>query len=136
MGVARYRCEVSTEAPMFSTESKHGDLLVVVLPSTAPVIRSALLSAYSFNVELSTTHQGRPPRVRARGLPPPELHLLRVQASRRPRVVHQQCRGWHEVEISILLHLSYDRRMGPTSSPTPRPPTRRRVSTPRGRSCS
>ena len=41
----RYRCEVSTEAPMFSTESKHGDLLVVVLPSTPPVIRSALLTA-------------------------------------------------------------------------------------------
>ena len=41
----RYRCEVSTEAPMFSTESKHGDLLVVVLPSTPPVIRSVLLTA-------------------------------------------------------------------------------------------
>ena len=41
----RYRCEVSTEAPMFSTESKYGDLLVVVLPSTPPVIRSALLTA-------------------------------------------------------------------------------------------
>ena len=41
----RYRCEVSTEAPMFSTESKHGDLLVVVLPSTPPVIRLALLTA-------------------------------------------------------------------------------------------
>ena len=36
---------MSTEAPMFSTESKHGDLLVVVLPSTPPVIRSALLTA-------------------------------------------------------------------------------------------
>ena len=35
----RYRCEVSTEAPMFSTESKYGDLLVVVLPAGPPVIR-------------------------------------------------------------------------------------------------
>jgi len=34
----RYRCEVSTEAPMFSTESKFGDLLVLVLPATPPVI--------------------------------------------------------------------------------------------------
>ena len=34
----RDRCEVSTEAPMFSTESKHGDLLVLVLPRAAPVI--------------------------------------------------------------------------------------------------
>ena len=34
----RYRCEVSTEAPMFSTESKYGDLLVVILPKKAPVI--------------------------------------------------------------------------------------------------
>ena len=34
----RYRCEVSTEAPMFSTESKYGDLLVLVLPAMAPVI--------------------------------------------------------------------------------------------------
>ena len=34
----RYRCEVSTEAPMFSTESKYGDLLVVILPSNPPVI--------------------------------------------------------------------------------------------------
>ena len=34
----RYRCEVSTEAPMFSTESKYGDLLVLVLPALPPVI--------------------------------------------------------------------------------------------------
>ena len=34
----RYRCEVSTEAPMFSTESKYGDLLVIVLPSHPPKV--------------------------------------------------------------------------------------------------
>ena len=34
----RYRCEVSTEAPVFRTESKFGDLLVIVLPSAPPVI--------------------------------------------------------------------------------------------------
>ena len=34
----RYRCEVSTEAPMFSTESKYGDLLVIVLPSRPPQV--------------------------------------------------------------------------------------------------
>ena len=34
----RYRCEVSTEAPVFRTESKYGDLLVIVLPSSAPKI--------------------------------------------------------------------------------------------------
>ena len=38
MSTGRYRCEVSTEAPMFSTESKYGDLLVVILPSKPPVI--------------------------------------------------------------------------------------------------
>merc|ERR1711976_624836 len=37
----RYRCEVSTEAPMFSTESKYGDLLVIVLPSHPPKISGA-----------------------------------------------------------------------------------------------
>ena len=36
----RYRCEVSTEAPVFRTESKFGDLLVIVLPSAPPVISS------------------------------------------------------------------------------------------------
>ena len=34
----RYRCEVSTEAPVFRTESKYGDLLVIVLPSAPPEI--------------------------------------------------------------------------------------------------
>jgi len=34
----RYRCEVSTEAPVFRTESKYGDLLVIVLPSAPPQI--------------------------------------------------------------------------------------------------
>ena len=34
----RYRCEVSTEAPMFSTESDYGDLLVIVLPAHPPEI--------------------------------------------------------------------------------------------------
>ena len=42
MGVARYRCEVSTEAPMFSTESKYGDLLVIVLPSSPPQVPHGL----------------------------------------------------------------------------------------------
>ena len=34
----RDRCEVSTEAPMFSTESKYGDLLVIVLPKQPPKV--------------------------------------------------------------------------------------------------
>ena len=34
----RYRCEVSTEAPVFRTESKYGDLLVIVLPSAPPKV--------------------------------------------------------------------------------------------------
>ena len=38
----RYRCEVSTEAPMFSTESKYGDLLVIVLPSSPPQVPHGL----------------------------------------------------------------------------------------------
>ena len=37
----RFRCEVSTEAPMFSSESKYGDLLVVALPAHPPVILGA-----------------------------------------------------------------------------------------------
>ena len=36
----RYRCEVSTEAPVFRTESKYGDLLVIVLPAAPPQITS------------------------------------------------------------------------------------------------
>ena len=38
MSTGRYRCEVSTEAPMFSTESGYGDLLVIVLPDLPPEI--------------------------------------------------------------------------------------------------
>ena len=38
MSTGRYRCEVSTEAPMFSTESDYGDLLVIVLPAQPPEI--------------------------------------------------------------------------------------------------
>ena len=34
----RYRCEVSTEAPMFSSDSKYGDLLVIILPKEPPLI--------------------------------------------------------------------------------------------------
>lgn len=34
----RYRCEVSTEAPSFATVSNFGDMVVVVLPETGPII--------------------------------------------------------------------------------------------------
>ena len=37
----RYRCEVSSEAPMFVTDSGYGDLLVVVVPQDGPVIQGA-----------------------------------------------------------------------------------------------
>jgi len=54
----RYRCEVSTEAPMFSTESKYGDLLVIVLPSHPPQISGDNNVSFEFlapgdNVQLS-----------------------------------------------------------------------------------
>ena len=35
----RYRCEVSSEAPKFSTKSGFGDLIVLVLPSSPPIIK-------------------------------------------------------------------------------------------------
>lgn len=37
----RYRCEVSSEAPVFATDSKFGDLLVVVVPQLGPQIQGA-----------------------------------------------------------------------------------------------
>ena len=37
----RYRCEVSEEGPMFATDSKYGDLLVVVGPQGGPRIDGA-----------------------------------------------------------------------------------------------
>ena len=37
----RYRCEVSEEGPMFATDSKYGDLLVVVVPQNGPRIDGA-----------------------------------------------------------------------------------------------
>ena len=36
--MCRYRCEVSEEGPMFATDSKYGDLLVVVTPTNGPSI--------------------------------------------------------------------------------------------------
>ena len=37
----RYRCEVSGEAHMFATDTKYGDLLVVVGPENGPTIKGA-----------------------------------------------------------------------------------------------
>merc|ERR1719237_17142 len=37
----RFRCEVSEEAPSFATDSKFGDLLVVVVPNQPPTISGA-----------------------------------------------------------------------------------------------
>ena len=48
----RYRCEVSTEAPMFSTESKYGDLLVIVLPSSPPQVPPDLIDIYISNISI------------------------------------------------------------------------------------
>ena len=39
--LGRYRCEVSEEGPMFATDSKYGDLLVVVTPQNGPRIDGA-----------------------------------------------------------------------------------------------
>ena len=36
-----YRCEVSGEAPIFATDSKYGDMLVVVVPDQGPIIDGA-----------------------------------------------------------------------------------------------
>ncbi|XP_023321773.1 cell adhesion molecule 1 [Eurytemora carolleeae] len=37
----RFRCEVSGEAPIFATDSKYGDMLVVVVPDQGPIIHGA-----------------------------------------------------------------------------------------------
>merc|ERR1712130_789364 len=42
----RYRCEVSTEAPMFSTASDFGDLLVVSAPPRPPLIQGDIRVKY------------------------------------------------------------------------------------------
>merc|ERR1711953_606474 len=42
----RYRCEVSTEAPMFSTASGFGDLLVVSAPPRPPLIQGDIRDNY------------------------------------------------------------------------------------------
>jgi len=42
----RYRCEVSTEAPMFSTASGFGDLLVVSAPPGPPLIQGDIRENY------------------------------------------------------------------------------------------
>ena len=56
----RYRCEVSEEGPMFATDSKYGDLLVVVTPHNGPRIDGAqnrLYHTIPYNaVSLSLLH--------------------------------------------------------------------------------
>ena len=39
--ISLYRCEVSGEAPIFATDSKYGDMLVVVVPDQGPIIDGA-----------------------------------------------------------------------------------------------
>ena len=62
----RYRCEVSTEAPMFSTESDYGDLLVIVLPTHPPEIIGKNISAVEYlapgdRVEMNCTSRESKP---------------------------------------------------------------------------
>ena len=52
----RYRCEVSTEAPMFSTESDYGDLLVIVLPAQPPQIIGKNTSLVEYLAPGDTLH--------------------------------------------------------------------------------
>lgn len=58
----RYRCEVSTEGPMFATVSKFGDLLVVVTPKKGPMITGGKLR-YSLgdNVDVNCTSANSKP---------------------------------------------------------------------------
>jgi len=58
----RYRCEVSTEGPMFATVSKFGDLLVVVTPQKGPLITGGRLR-YSLgdNVDVNCTSANSKP---------------------------------------------------------------------------
>ena len=58
----RYRCEVSSEAPTFATDSGFGDLLVVVLPREGPVIDGAEKEyKVGDNISLTcTSHSSKP----------------------------------------------------------------------------
>jgi len=58
----RYRCEVTTEAPKFSSRSGWGDLLVIKLPAKSPTIRGKMSPS---SIHLSCTS---PP-----SLPAPDL---------------------------------------------------------------
>lgn len=59
----RYRCEVSGEAPIFPTDSKYGDMLVVLVPQHGPLIQWTK-RRYHPGEELSvncTTEHTKPP---------------------------------------------------------------------------
>ena len=56
MSTGRYRCEVSTEAPMFSTVSDYGDLLVIVLPAQPPQIIGKNTSLVEYLAPGDTVH--------------------------------------------------------------------------------
>jgi len=59
----RYRCEVSGQAPIFATDSKFGDMLVIIVPDAGPIIQGHK-SRYSpgdiLNVNC-TTENTKPP---------------------------------------------------------------------------
>ena len=99
----RFRCEVSTEAPMFSTESKYGDLLVVSLPTKPPVILGGRLhyNPGDFLHLNCSSHESKPAADLAWFINDEKVNC---PASHSLELVHVQVDGGHVITHPISLN--------------------------------
>jgi len=105
----RYRCEVTTEAPKFSSRSGWGDLLVIKLPAKSPTIRRKMSPS---TLHLSCTS---PP-----SLPAPDLSWnLQGQFANSSYSVVTQSNGLLVSSSSFTLPLSSSSLSTPSSSSAP-----------------